>query len=75
LLRNFASLRDQVSAYHASLADEMGIAPDVRVPLANVNGDTTYNWTNYDITLGLGKARAAAAGEEPGDDDSAETEN
>ena len=63
MLRNFASLRDQVSAYHASLADEMGIAPETRVPLANVNGDTTYNWTNYDTVHfgGIGKGRPSVA--------------
>ena len=64
LLKNFGSLREQVSAYHAQLADAMDIAAKERVPLAQVNGGepaalggaknangdftNTYQWTNYD---------------------------
>ena len=74
LLRNFGSLRDQVSEYHAGLADAMHIEEAQRVPLSRldsnggmihgnngVNGDFTgtYNWTNYD-TMSFGKHKEAA---------------
>ena len=36
LLRNFATLRDQVSKYHVSLFDAMGIPDEERVPLGRV---------------------------------------
>lgn len=72
LLRNFGSLREQVSVYHEQLADAMDIARADRVPLALVerdaNGDftNTYQWTNYDTMnfggIGKGKPSLAAVG-------------
>lgn len=63
LLVNFQSLREQVSVYHAQLADAMDVPENKRVPLAVVERDQngefthTYNWTNYDTVHfgGIGK--------------------
>ena len=69
LLKNFASLREQVSRYHAQLADAMDVPEKQRVPLAVVERDAngefthTYNWTNYDTVHfgGIGKGRPSVA--------------
>ena len=69
LLKNFASLREQVAQYHAQLADAMDVPEKQRVPLAVVERDAngefthTYNWTNYDTVHfgGIGKGRPSVA--------------
>ena len=69
LLTNFQSLREQVSSYHAQLADVMDVPENKRVPLAVVERDGngefthTYNWTNYDTVHfgGIGKGKPSLA--------------